>query len=35
MTQPHNLATLSKEHTDKVNVDLAAGIVACKERYDM
>ncbi|MGS3274639.1 DNA polymerase III subunit theta [Serratia marcescens] len=35
MTQSHNLATLSKEDMDKVNVDLAAGGVAFKERYNM
>lgn len=30
-----NLANLSKEDMDKVNVDLAAGGVAFKERYNM
>ncbi|WP_434462168.1 DNA polymerase III subunit theta [Serratia plymuthica] len=35
MTQPYNLANLSKEDMDKVNVDLAAGGVAFKERYNM
>ncbi|MFC3395771.1 DNA polymerase III subunit theta [Brenneria rubrifaciens] len=31
----HNLAELSKEEMDKVNVDLAASGVAFKERYNM
>lgn len=31
----HNLADLSKDEMDKVNVDLAAGGVAFKERYYM
>jgi DNA polymerase-3 subunit theta len=31
----YNLAELSKEDMDKVNVDLAASGVAFKERYDM
>ncbi|ACX87896.1 DNA polymerase III subunit theta [Pectobacterium parmentieri] len=31
----HNLAELSKEDMDKVNVDLAASGVAFKERYNM
>lgn len=35
MTQPYNLANLSKEDMDKVNVDLAGGGVAFKERYNM
>ncbi|MES4613351.1 MAG: DNA polymerase III subunit theta [Ewingella sp.] len=30
-----NLADLSKEEMDKVNVDLAASAVAFKERYNM
>ena len=29
-----NLAKLSQEEMDKVNVDLAAAGVACKERYN-
>lgn len=32
MTHSYNLANLSKEDMDKVNVDLAAGGVAFKER---
>lgn len=35
MTHSYNLANLSKEDMDKVNVDLAAGSVAFKERYNM
>lgn len=35
MTHSYNLANLSKEDMDKVNVDLAAGGVAFKERYNM
>ncbi|PWW18897.1 DNA polymerase-3 subunit theta [Pantoea sp. AG702] len=31
----HNLALLSQEEKDKVNVDLAAAGVAFKERYNM
>ncbi|MBN3263520.1 MULTISPECIES: DNA polymerase III subunit theta [Pectobacterium] len=31
----YNLAELSKEEMDKVNVDLAASGVAFKERYNM
>ncbi|MBS9438105.1 DNA polymerase III subunit theta [Photorhabdus noenieputensis] len=31
----HNLAELSTENMDKVNVDLAASGVAFKERYNM
>lgn len=31
----HNLADLPKDEMDKVNVDLAAGGVAFKERYNM
>ncbi|MDX5626635.1 MULTISPECIES: DNA polymerase III subunit theta [unclassified Brenneria] len=31
----YNLADLSKEEMDKVNVDLAASGVAFKERYNM
>ncbi|MEH0873243.1 DNA polymerase III subunit theta [Pectobacterium cacticida] len=31
----HNLAELSKEEMEKVNVDLAASGVAFKERYNM
>ncbi|MCU5775876.1 DNA polymerase III subunit theta [Erwiniaceae bacterium BAC15a-03b] len=31
----HNLAILSKEEKDKINVDLAAAGVAFKERYNM
>ncbi|AOM40358.1 DNA polymerase III subunit theta [Xenorhabdus hominickii] len=31
----HNLAKLSKDEMDKVNVDLAASGVAFKERYNM
>ena len=31
----NNLATLSQEEKDKVNVDLAAAGVAFKERYNM
>ncbi|PHM46850.1 DNA polymerase III subunit theta [Xenorhabdus miraniensis] len=31
----HNLARLSKDEMDKVNVDLAASGVAFKERYNM
>lgn len=31
----HNLAALSHEEMDKVNVDLAASSVAFKERYNM
>ncbi len=31
----YNLAELSKEEMDKVNVDLAASGVAYKERYNM
>ncbi|SFU66341.1 DNA polymerase III subunit theta [Xenorhabdus koppenhoeferi] len=31
----HNLAELSKNEMDKVNVDLAASGVAFKERYNM
>ncbi|AKH89297.1 DNA polymerase III subunit theta [Edwardsiella tarda] len=30
-----NLATLSQEQMDRVNVDLAAGSVSYKERYHM
>ncbi len=32
---PHNLAKLSQEEKDKINVDLAAAGVAFKERYNM
>lgn len=35
MTQLYNLANLSKDDMDKVNVDLAASGVACKERMNM
>ena len=31
----HNLAVLSQEEKDKINVDLAAAGVAFKERYNM
>ena len=31
----NNLATISQEEKDKVNVDLAAAGVAFKERYNM
>lgn len=31
----HNLADLPKSEMDKINVDLAAGAVAFKERYNM
>ncbi|WP_114193468.1 DNA polymerase III subunit theta [Edaphovirga cremea] len=31
----HNLAELSKEEMDKMNVDLAASGIAFKERYNM
>ncbi|MFK3932711.1 DNA polymerase III subunit theta [Pantoea agglomerans] len=31
----HNLALLSQEEKDKINVDLAAAGVAFKERYNM
>ncbi|MCC7586163.1 DNA polymerase III subunit theta, partial [Serratia sp. Lou2A] len=31
----YNLAELSKEEMDRVNVDLAASSVAYKERYNM
>lgn len=31
----HNLATLSQEEKNKINVDLAAAGVAFKERYNM
>lgn len=30
----HNLADLPKSEMDKINVDLAAGAVAFKERYN-
>jgi len=31
---PYNLADLPKDEMDKINVDLAAGGVAFKERYN-
>jgi DNA polymerase-3 subunit theta len=34
-TMSHNLARLSREEKDKINVDLAAAGVAFKERYNM